>query len=280
MSTFLRYRIKKKKCSLLALCFLPHPLRKRVEQCLVHALIEVHAISHGHPMRTSLSFEHVSKPLAFHALAASATLYYARTGHHFVVFKSHLQEMVQEVMKRVPLPISLHAQIVSTAHLRYIVPDQAQTQPLSNVLPLAHFFFDQGDPKAHPYDEHAMTHVTHGIASLNFHGHAKPSQLLTGHGNFSDHLMFQETQIDLVGLSGGELTPLNHMGTGHGVGVTSGTGDVLIFPVIVVVVAHKPDECLFGNSSSKTISPRPSSGHCDKRHNVSHTPLHWNQLPF
>ena len=252
MSTFLRYRIKKRL--LLALCFLPHPLSHRVEQCLVHALIEVNAVGHGHLMRTSLSFEHVGKSPALHAPAATATPHHARTGHHFVVFKSHLQEIIQEVMKRIPLSISLHAQIVSTSHLRYIVPNQAQTQTLSNVLSLAHFFFDQGNPKAHTHNEHAMTHVTHGIEPLNFHGNAKPTELLSGHGNSSDDL--SDDQIDLVGLGGGELTPLNHLGTGLGVGVTGGAGYVLTIGVVGKSTSHASDmDTLFATVHQKQSLP-------------------------
>ena len=99
-----------------------------------------------------------------------------------------------------------------------------------------------------------MTHVTHGIEPLDFDGNAKPSQLLSGHGNSSHDLMFQETQFNLVRLGGGELTPLNHLGTGLGMGATSGAGYVLTSGIVGKSLSHASQM----NALSATVHQKQS----------------------
>ena len=136
-----------KKCSLLGFLgalLLLDTFGEGVEELLVDTLVEIGAVGHGPQIGTPLSVKNAGKPLTFRTSATGATLHHATTGHHVVVQGRHLQQMIQEVVKGITLPVLLCAQVVSTSHLRHHVPSESETQSLSNVLPLAQFLLDRG----------------------------------------------------------------------------------------------------------------------------------------
>lgn len=145
--------------------------------------------------------------------------------------------------------ILLHLQIVTTLHLKDVVPCQSQGQMQEdNVLPLTQLFFWEGVPKSQLHHKDVMTDMSYGADSLDFCSDAQTLNLLCRHGN-PTHNMFQETQVNFICIGGGKLALLCHLTTGLGMDLTIGMRQLLVIGKIRKSLSEARSVSLFMEES-------------------------------